>query len=312
MRKFPESQLRIRQGINFSYQKPSPSLFPIANAHTSQAMALESHPPEIPNLPDMTSPAIQSPKTALSVLDQIAIVLMEPKFPENIGAAARIAWNMGLSRLIVVRREEPDHESMAKMATHKAVHLIDNMELHENLENALAPFSWVVGTTARRGRQRLLEKGPRDVVQEIAPLLPENQIAFLFGPEHRGLTNDDLKYCQMTSAIPTAGFSSLNLAQAVAVHCYEIYYGLIHAKKNMLPTPKFASTFELEGMYTHVEEALLKIDFLQEKNHAYWMNNIRQFLSRVRLSSKDTNIIRGICRQFLWHQGDQEKTNHDD
>ena len=272
-------------------------------------MPLGSHPPEILNLPDMTPPAVLQPKSIrVSALNQIAIVLMEPKFPENIGAAARIAWNMGMSRLIVVRREAPDYESMAKMATHKAVHLIDTMELHQDLGVALAPFSCVVGTTARRGRQRILEKGPREVVQEIAPLLPDNQIAFLFGPEHRGLTNDDLKYCQMTSAIPTAGFSSLNLAQAVAVHCYEIYYGLIHAKKDILPAPKFASTFELEGMYTHVEEALLKIDFLQDKNHSYWMNNIRQFLSRIRLSSKDTNIIRGICRQFLWHQGSPEKT----
>jgi tRNA/rRNA methyltransferase len=116
----------------------------------------------------------------------------------------------------------------------------------------------------------------------------------------------------MTSAIPTAGFSSLNLAQAVAVHCYEIYYGLIHAKKDITPAPKFASTFELEGMYTHVEQALLEIDFLQAKNHSYWMNNIRQFLSRIRLSSKDANIIRGICRQFLWRQTSLEKTNHKD
>jgi tRNA/rRNA methyltransferase len=245
----------------------------------------------------------------MSVLDQIAIVLMEPKFPENIGATARIAWNMGLSRLVVVRKDKPDYDSMAKMATHKAVHLIDTMELHQSLEMALAPFSCVVGTTARRGRQRILEKGPREIVQEISPLLPGNQIALLFGPENRGLTNDDLKYCQMTSAIPTAGFSSLNLAQAVAVHCYEIYYGLIHAKKDITPSPKLASTFELEGMYTHVEKALLKIDFLQVKNHTYWMNNIRQFLNRIRLSSKDANIIRGICRQFLWHH---EKTNQNE
>jgi tRNA/rRNA methyltransferase len=265
------------------------------------------------NLPVMSSPAPQASPTpiATSLLDQIAIVLMEPKFPENIGAAARIAWNMGLSRLIVVRNDAPDYESMAKMATHKAVHLIDTMELHESLKKALSPFACVVGTTARRGRQRILEKGPRDIIQNIAPLLPDNQIAFLFGPEDRGLTNDDLKYCQMTSAIPTADFSSLNLAQAVAVHCYEIHQGLVHSKKNRAPSPKFASTFELEGMYTHVEEALLKIDFLQEKNHTFWMNNIRQFLNRIRLTSKDANIIRGICRQFLWHQSSCEKTNHD-
>lgn len=248
-----------------------------------------------------------------SPLDRIAIVLMEPKIPENIGAAARVAWNMGLSRLIVVRDSLPDYESMAKMATHKAVHLIDNMELHHSLESALAPFSRVVGTTARRGRQRTLEMGPREVVAEIEEMVYENEVAFLFGPEDRGLTNDDLKFCQMTSAIPTADFSSLNLAQAVAVHCYEIYYGLIQSKKDMKPAPRLATNFELEGMYTHVEKALVKIDFLKETNHAYWMNNIRKFFNRFRLTSKESNIIRGICRQFLWHQEkvSLKRTDHD-
>jgi len=247
----------------------------------------------------------------MSMLNHVAIVLMEPKFPENIGAAARIAWNMGLSRLIVVRKDRPDRDAMAKMATHKAVHLIDAMELHDSLENALAPFSCVIATTARHGRQRILEKGPREIVQEITPLLPDNQVAFLFGPEDRGLTNDDLRLCQMTSAIPTAGFSSLNLAQAVAVHCYELYYSLVHSQKSIPPSPRLASTFELEGMFAHVEESLLKIDFLQEKNHSYWMNNIRQFLNRTHLSSKDANIIRGICRQFLRHQNCLDTVNYE-
>jgi tRNA/rRNA methyltransferase len=65
---------------------------------------------------------------------------------------------------------------------------------------------------------------------------------------------------------------------------------------------EFATTFQLEGMYRHVENALLRIDFLQETSHSYWMKNIRQFLGRVRLTPKEANIVRGICRQFLWHQ----------
>ncbi len=237
-----------------------------------------------------------------SLLKHFAIVLVHPKFPENIGAAARVAWNMGITRLIVVRDTMPEYEAMARMATHKAAHLIDNLELHAHLKEALAPFNIVVGTTARRGRQRILEKTPRDVVEELLPQIAGNQIAFIFGPENSGLTNDDLKYCRMTSAIPTADFSSLNLAQAVAIHCYELHYGLIHLQKDMKPAPQYASSFEMEGMYSHIEEALLQINFLQEMSHTYWMNNIRQFFGRIRLSSKDTNIIRGICRQFLWYQ----------
>ena len=238
-----------------------------------------------------------------SLLDNIAIVLMEPKFPENIGAAARAAWNMGISRLIVVGSMPPDRERMAMMATHKAAHLLDNMEFHHTLETALAPFSRVVGTTARRGRQRIVEKSPRDVVSEILPLLPDNEIAFLFGPEDRGLTNDDLNYCQLISAIPAADFSSLNLAQAVVVHCYEIYQGVVSYRRRKASSPHLATTFELEGMYHYLEETLSTIDFLQDKSHGFYMNNIRQFLGRMQLTSKDSSTIRSICRQFLRFQG---------
>ncbi|MEK6201743.1 MAG: RNA methyltransferase [Desulfobulbaceae bacterium] len=239
-----------------------------------------------------------------SLLDHIAIVLMEPKFPENIGSAARAAWNMGISRLIVVGSVPPDPERMAMMATHKAAHLLESMEFHHSLETALAPFSRVVGTTARLGRQRIREKGPREVVSEILPLLPENEVAFLFGPEDRGLTNDDLKYCHLLSSVPTADFSSLNLAQAVAIHCYEIYHGVVHCQKGMAQSSRLATTFELEEMYRNLEKTLLTIDFLQDKSHDYYMNNIRQFFGRMRLSPKDSSIIRGICRQFLRFQGD--------
>ncbi len=239
----------------------------------------------------------------LSILNHIAIVLMEPKFPENIGAAARAACNMGISRLIVVGHESPDPERMAMMATHKARPVLANMEFHQTLETALAPFSRVIGTTARQGRHRIPPQTPRAVVGDILPLLPDNDIAFLFGPEDRGLSNDDLKYCHHLSAIPTADFSSLNLAQAVAIHCYELYTGILGQQKISAHTEHLATTFELEAMYQQVETSLSIIEFLREKNHAYYMNHIRQLLSRLHLRAKEASMIRSMCRQFLLSQG---------
>ena len=238
-----------------------------------------------------------------SLLSQVAIILVRPKFPENIGSAARVAFNMGVKRLILIRDELPEREPMAKMATHKAAHLIDNMEVYKTLEEAIDPFSIIIGTTARLGKRRAMEKTPREVVEKVIPDLPNNQLAILFGPEDSGLTNDELKYCRYISSIPTADFSSLNLAQAIAIHCYELYYQIVYAPHAYEPRPHIATSHELEGMYQHVEETLLRIDFLEEKSHTYWMNNVRQFLGRLRLTSKEAKIIRGICRQFLWHQG---------
>lgn len=237
-----------------------------------------------------------------ALLSNLAIVLVRPKIPENIGAAARIAWNMGIHRLIIIRDTLPDHEAMAKMATHKAAHLIDNLECYANLAEALADFSTVVGTTARRGRQRNVEKTPRELVDILLPSLASNRVAILFGPEDTGLSNDDLKYCQLSSAIPTADFSSLNLAQAVAIHCYEIYHGVVHAEKSMTPSPQLATSHELESMYAYLEESLYSIDFLNEVSHIYWMTNIRRLFSRITLTSKDANIVRTVCKKLLLHQ----------
>ncbi len=237
-----------------------------------------------------------------TLLNHIAIILVRPKIPENIGAAARIAWNMGITRLIVVRDSLPDREAMAKMATHKAAHLIDTMEMYPNLPEALASFTVVVGTTARRGRQRFVTQTPREMVDVLLPQLANNQVAIIFGPEDTGLTNDDLKYCHMASAIPTADFSSLNLAQAVAIHCYELHYGIIHAAKDMHLSPQLATSFELESMYAYLEKSLRNIDFMDEVSDTYWMSNIRNFFGRMQLTSKDANIIRGISKKFLLQQ----------
>ena len=224
---------------------------------------------------------------------------MHPKYPENIGSAARAAWNMGITRIIVVGDEYPDHSRMAKLATHNASHLLDNLEFHENLADALAPFSQVIGTTARRGRQRIPAKPPRETVQNILPLLSKNEVAFLFGPEDSGLSSEALQYCQQTSAIPTADFSSLNLAQAVSIHCYEIFHAVVYEQKEALPASKIANSREMENMFRHVGRTLSRIDFLKEKSHDYYMRNIRQFLGKVQMSAKETSLVRSICRQFI-------------
>ncbi len=228
------------------------------------------------------------------------IILVGPKYPENIGAAARIAFNFGFDELIVVGREEPDRERMLKMATHKAAHLIHNMRLVRETVEAAGSFHFVVGTTARQGRQRQLIRTPREVMAELAPLAAGSRVALMFGPENCGLTNADLDCCQFYSSIPTACFASLNLAQAVAIHCYEFFMA-INDCRTRHSEADYANVYDLEGMYAHIEQALTRTTFLRESNHAYWMRNIRQFLGRVRIRKKEASLIRGICRKFLWY-----------
>lgn len=255
-------------------------------------------------------------RQADGLLPETAIILIHPRYPENIGASARIALNFGISQLIVVSDEQPDEERMLKMATHKAAHLIHAMTVCTNAAEAAEPFQFIVGTTARQGRQRIPDRTPREVMGELAPLVGENRVALMFGPENTGLTNSELDLCQFTSTIPTADFSSLNLAQAVAIHCYELAMAIRRPTTPQVKESDFANSHQLEGMYHHIEETLTSTSYLMDYNRTYWMRSIRQFLSRVRVTKKEASMIRGVCRKFLWHHaaqnGDRGNSNHDE
>jgi tRNA/rRNA methyltransferase len=165
----------------------------------------------------------------------------------------------------------------------------------------------VVGTTARIGNQRPALTNPRGLAQDLIAISQSNKIAILFGPEDKGLSNDHLRYCHTITSIPTAEFSSLNLAQAVMVICYEIFLaGKPTASKSI---PRLANKFELEGMYDHLKDVLTKIDFLNPENPDYWMLNIRRLCSKYPLTSKEVRTIRGICRQIDWYAAQLEKKN---
>lgn len=232
-------------------------------------------------------------------LENIAVVLRSPRFPENIGAAARAMRNMGLSRLIVVEPELPDMERMCKMATHEARDIIESMRVCATLAEALGDFNYIVGTTARLGGLRQTLRTPRTMAEELVPLSQENKIALMFGPEDRGLTNDDLRFCHMLVNIPTFEFKSLNLAQAVMVLCYEIFNTAID--KAPPAVPKMADRHELDAMYDGLKDTLIAIDFINPENPDYFMFNIRQAFNRLKLKSQEVQIIRGLIRQVNWY-----------
>lgn len=236
----------------------------------------------------------------VSPLADTAIVLVNPKYPENIGATARIGFNFGVGKLIVVGGRNYDLDSMLKMATHKAAHLIHNLEHHEHLSKALAPYHFVVGTTARTGKRRILKETPKAVMEEVVKLMPGHKTALLFGPENTGLTNEELNLCQFFTTIPTAAFSSLNLAQAVAIHCYELYSQAITVSTPVIGPSEYATSFEIENMYGHIDQALTATEIINDTNRTFWIRSIRQFLSRVKLRKKETSIIRTICRKLLY------------
>ena len=232
-------------------------------------------------------------------LANIAIVLVQPNISENIGAAARAMCNMGLRRLLVVDPPRCDLTRVCKMATHAALDVVEEMEVFTGLAEALRDFTYVVGTTARLGGQRQVIRTPGRLAEILVPIAADNRVAILFGPEDRGLTNEDLRFCHAVATIPTADFASLNLAQAVMIVCYELFRCGLEAPGEF--TPRMANRFELDAMYAQLKDVLMRICFINPANPDYFMNNLRHFGTRMQLRAKEVQIIRGICRQIDWY-----------
>jgi tRNA/rRNA methyltransferase len=231
-------------------------------------------------------------------MDNMSIVLVRPKHSGNIGSVARCASNMDVKNIIVVDPRMINHEEIDKMATHAAKRVVEKIRCVSSLDEALAPFQYVVGTTARRGTSNLRGSivSSTELGETLAPVSRENQVALVFGPEDRGLTNRELQRCHIVAGIPTSEtFSSINLSHAVMIACYELFTW--RGTKSSPRIPRLASACELEAMYESLRELFLKIDFINAENPDYWMVAVRNFFSRTTLRARDVKIIRGICRQ---------------
>ena len=210
-------------------------------------------------------------------LARVRIILHRPRYPENIGAAARAVCRLSKA---------------AMRSTHAAGHVVDRMAAFDSLGEALQDCQYVVGTTARLGGQRQVVLDPDAMARRLISISQENEIALVFGPEDRGLTNEDLRLCHALINIPTADFSSLNLAQAVMVVCYALFTA---GDKDAGPSaPRLATRHELDSMYDQLKDILVRISYINPENPDYWLNHIRHFFTRIQLRAREVSIIRGM------------------
>ena len=237
-------------------------------------------------------------------LQNIRIVMVATSHPGNVGAAARVMHNMCISRLALVDPQCPIGDIAYARASGANV-ILDNRETHADLRSAIADCSLVIATTARRRSLPWPELDPREMAENLFSFDDNRQVALVFGLEHSGLTNDELQMCNQMVCIPTnPEFSSLNVASAIQIMCYEIFR--YQAQPYDIPAPSGqdlpASSGEFEGYIDHLRQTLDDFGFLNPQQPEMLMQRLRRLYLRSELSHNEINILRGILSAFGKHR----------
>ena len=231
-------------------------------------------------------------------LDQLFVVLVAPRNPLNIGAAARAMSNFGFLHLRVVNPYEVAFRE-ARSAV-GASQLLANAEEYKRVADAVADCTLVVGTTAVRHRElqhplKRLEHGVRVIRKQLA----SGRVALLFGTEKFGLATKDLSHCHWLMRIPTREeHISMNLGQAVAVCLYELCRGSRAAQRP--EKLKRASAGEVERINGVLLEALRASGYVNPRAESLTEDKVRRLVRRLNLQTEDAELWLGMLRQMLW------------
>jgi tRNA/rRNA methyltransferase len=264
-------------------------------------------------------------------LHQVRVVLVEPAGPLNIGSVARVMKNMELRQLILVNPLcHPYCHEARQMAVH-AADVLSAAQIVKTLPDALVGCRRAIATTARDRALNMPLEHPRLGLPWLINGKGESttaDAALIFGPEDRGLSNAELNYAQRCIRIPSSPtYASLNLAQAVAICCYELYqiaHGFdqtnplgSHSHRKDLNQSYSASLDDqienqnhavdvaasldvLEGYYQQLERTLLDIGYLYPHTASRRMEKFRRLFNRAQLSESEVSMLRGILRQVEW------------
>lgn len=228
------------------------------------------------------------------MLDKIKIILVNTSHTGNIGSAARAMKTMGLSQLVLVDPvEPPDGKSSALAAG--AGDVLANAQIVNTLEEAVADCGLVVGTSARSRTLSWPMLEPRECGEKLVAEVKNYPVALVFGRENNGLSNEELQQCHFHVCIPAnPDYSSLNLAAAVQTLSYEIRMAFLNETRLPEVESEYPLSEELERFYSHLEQTLLKTNFIIPQHPGMVMTKLRRLFNRARPESQELNILRGI------------------
>jgi tRNA/rRNA methyltransferase len=245
-----------------------------------------------------------SPSPGSTVFERVRVVLVETSRPGNIGAAARAMKTMGFSELVLVSPRDPDplHHEEALAFASGAADVLSRARMVRTLDEALAGCNLTVALSARLREFSPPLRSPRALAQQLhsdATL----RCALVFGNERFGLSNEQVEKCNMLVSVPVdPGYSSLNLAQAVQILAYECRVAALGEQRELTGIGfqgEIASAEQVEGLFRHLEEALIAIEFLDPGHPKKLMSRLRRLFSRTGLETEEVNILRGIATQMV-------------
>lgn len=232
-------------------------------------------------------------------------MLVGTTHPGNIGAVARAMKNMKMNNLrLVSPKIFPCAEATSRASG--ADDVLSRATVYTSLQEAIADCELVIGASARCRTISWPEITPRDCAQKVVINEPSRQVAIVFGRENSGLKNHELDLCHFLLRIPcNSEYSSLNLAAAVQIVCYELFVATGYKEevrigdKDLQP---LATAAQVESFYSHLSEALVDIGFMHPDKSKTIMRRLRRIYNRIQLDTKELDILRGILRMSQGHK----------
>ena len=235
-----------------------------------------------------------------SMFNNIRIVLCHTSHPGNIGSTARAMKVMGLTRLYLVNPQAfPDAHATALASS--ADDVLEQAVVCHSLSDALNGVGFAAALTARRRDLAAPSANLREAAEQMMQLAQSNEIAFVFGNETSGLSNEQVLQCNLLVHVPTnPDYSSLNLAAAVQLVTYELRMAAgLNSFEDWPQAPQLATQDQVEGMLEHLQETLIKIGYLNPDNPKRLMPKLRRLYQRNRLETEEIDLLRGIYTKTL-------------
>ena len=230
--------------------------------------------------------------------NHLAIILVEPQTPGNIGSVARAMANFGVGDLRLVAPCDHLAPEARKFAV-GAAPLLEGAQVYEDLPSALADLTTTVAATRRRGQLRGALKNVGEMPHLLAELPAEGRLGLVFGREDAGLTSAEVALCAHGARIETAPeLGSLNLAQAVLLFLYECTRK--SAAQPATPHGNRPVQGEMEALFRQMETVLERIAFLNPRRPEGAMNALRRIFRRADLDQRELSLLRGMWSQIAW------------